>query len=174
MFERYTERARRAVFFARHAASVEGTKAIEMHHLLLGIMNAAPEFMAGLFAESDSEMKVRDELARRFPPQRPTSTSIDMPLSKDSRNALTSAADQAEKFVHRYIDVGHLLLGVLLQENSDAAAVLNAHGITFDKVRPIAGARVLEPRAELHKLIDQLPDDRLAVAAGYLRGLVGG
>ena len=37
MFERYTERARRVIFFARYEASLAGTEAIEPEHLLLGI-----------------------------------------------------------------------------------------------------------------------------------------
>jgi len=36
MFERYTERARRVLFFARYEASQLGSISIETEHLLLG------------------------------------------------------------------------------------------------------------------------------------------
>src|SRR5438876_905028 len=36
MFERYTERARRVIFFARYEASQLGSNSIETEHLLLG------------------------------------------------------------------------------------------------------------------------------------------
>jgi Clp amino terminal domain, pathogenicity island component len=38
MFERYTEKARRAIFFARYAASQYGSPYIESEHLLLGLL----------------------------------------------------------------------------------------------------------------------------------------
>ena len=38
MFERYTERARRVIFFARYEASQLGSSSIETEHLLLGLI----------------------------------------------------------------------------------------------------------------------------------------
>ncbi len=38
MFERYTEKARRTIFFARYEASVVGSPYIETEHLLLGLL----------------------------------------------------------------------------------------------------------------------------------------
>lgn len=37
MFERYTEKARRVIFFARYEASQYGSPYIETEHLLLGL-----------------------------------------------------------------------------------------------------------------------------------------
>ena len=38
MFERYTERARRVLFFARYEATQLGSTSIETEHLLLGLI----------------------------------------------------------------------------------------------------------------------------------------
>ena len=38
MFERYTEKARRVIFFARYEASQFGSPDIETEHLLLGVL----------------------------------------------------------------------------------------------------------------------------------------
>lgn len=38
MFERYTEKARRVIFFARYEASQFGSPFIETEHLLLGLL----------------------------------------------------------------------------------------------------------------------------------------
>jgi ATP-dependent Clp protease ATP-binding subunit ClpC len=38
MFERYTEKARRTIFFARYEASRFGSPYIEAEHLLLGLL----------------------------------------------------------------------------------------------------------------------------------------
>ena len=40
MFERYTEKARRVIFFARYEASQFGSPCIETEHLLLGLLRA--------------------------------------------------------------------------------------------------------------------------------------
>jgi ATP-dependent Clp protease ATP-binding subunit ClpC len=38
VFERYTERARRVIFFARYEASQYGSNHIDTEHLLLGLL----------------------------------------------------------------------------------------------------------------------------------------
>ena len=38
MFEKYTEKARRVIFFARYEASQFGSPYIETEHLLLGLL----------------------------------------------------------------------------------------------------------------------------------------
>ena len=38
MFERFTERARRCIYFARQSASEYGSQTIETEHLLLGLL----------------------------------------------------------------------------------------------------------------------------------------
>src|SRR5256885_4757169 len=48
MFERYTEKARRVIFFARYEASQFGAPAIEPEHLLLGLMRE-DKTLAGRF-----------------------------------------------------------------------------------------------------------------------------
>jgi len=40
MFERYTEKARRTIFFARYEASQFGSEYIHTEHLLLGLARA--------------------------------------------------------------------------------------------------------------------------------------
>ena len=42
MFERYTERARRSIFYARELVSVYGSMLIDTEHVLLGILRKIP------------------------------------------------------------------------------------------------------------------------------------
>ena len=44
MFERYTEKARRTIFFARYESSQFGSPQIESEHLLLGILRENKTF----------------------------------------------------------------------------------------------------------------------------------
>jgi ATP-dependent Clp protease ATP-binding subunit ClpC len=46
MFERYVEKARRSIFFARYEASAFGSPVIDIEHLLLGILREDKELVA--------------------------------------------------------------------------------------------------------------------------------
>ena len=49
MFEKYNEKARRALFFARYEASKLGSRVIESEHVLLGILREGEETVTELF-----------------------------------------------------------------------------------------------------------------------------
>ena len=50
MFEKYNEKARRALFFARYEASKLGSKVIESEHILLGILREGEDVIKEIFA----------------------------------------------------------------------------------------------------------------------------
>ena len=52
MFERYTEGARRALFFARYQASQFGSVSIEAEHLLLGLIREPTGVVRRMFAQT--------------------------------------------------------------------------------------------------------------------------
>jgi ATP-dependent Clp protease ATP-binding subunit ClpC len=62
MFERYTERARRAIFFARYEASNYGSRYIETEHLLLGLLREDHALATWFPGESDIEPTIRAEI----------------------------------------------------------------------------------------------------------------
>ncbi|HEY7863995.1 MAG TPA: Clp protease N-terminal domain-containing protein, partial [Thermoanaerobaculia bacterium] len=61
MFEKYNEKARRALFFARYEASKLGSKVIESEHLLLGILREGEDIIKEIF----SRFNVKPEEVRR-------------------------------------------------------------------------------------------------------------
>ena len=61
MFEKYNEKARRALFFARYEASKLGSKVIESEHLLLGILREGEDIIKEIFAR----FNVKPEEVRR-------------------------------------------------------------------------------------------------------------
>ncbi len=56
-------------------------------------------------------------------------------FTKRSRQALTLAQDEAQRFGHRYIGTEHLLLGLLREEQGVAAKVLMRLGLSLQQVR---------------------------------------
>lgn len=133
MFERYTEKARRTIFFARYEASQFGSRHIETEHLLLGLMREDRP-LAERFLRLDVEA-VRRELEGRTAPTQKISTSVDLPLSTICKRVLTYGAEEAERLNHLHIGPEHLLLGLLREESGFAAQLLKQHGVTYDHVR---------------------------------------
>ncbi len=136
MFERYTERARRSLFFARYEASVLGSPTIEIEHLLLGLAREEGGLTAVIFASHRlSPAILRDKLAPGRTRAAKISTSIEMPFSQESKRALQLAAEEADRLLHVHIGTEHLLLGILRVQRSAAAQLMAEYGLRVDNVR---------------------------------------
>ena len=82
MFERYTESARRALFFARYEVSQLGAATIEAEHLLLGVSRAASGVVARVLSDADlSTETLHREIAGRSAFGERISTSVEIPFS---------------------------------------------------------------------------------------------
>jgi len=66
MFERYTERARRVIFFARYEASQYGSPYIETEHLLLGLLREDRALTKWFPDQSNVEPEIRAEIEKRI------------------------------------------------------------------------------------------------------------
>lgn len=143
MFERYTEKARRVVFFARYEASHYGSPYIEAEHLLLGLLREYGQL--SLLLPSGAGEAIRTQIDSRFASVRPKiPTSVDLPLSNESKGVLAYGAEEAERLAHRHIGPEHLLLGLLREKDSFASGILRGQGASLEKLREHY-ARTLSP-----------------------------
>jgi uncharacterized protein (TIGR03435 family) len=136
MFERFTERARRALFFAREESSQLGSICIDTEHLLLGLIRDGKGLTNRLFADAGIALDdIRDEVLRRVPARSKTSTSQEIPFSAAAQRVLQHSAEEADRLLHDYLGTEHLLLGLLSEEGSVVADVLTSRGMRLDRVR---------------------------------------
>jgi len=136
MFERYTERARRVLFFARYEASQLGSISIETEHLLLGLIREGKGLTSRLFARSHLSLEtIRKEIEGRSVFREKVSTSVEIPFSAETKRVLQFAAEEADRLLHNYIGTEHLLLGILREERSVAATILMEKGMRLHAVR---------------------------------------
>jgi ATP-dependent Clp protease ATP-binding subunit ClpC len=133
MFERYTEAARRALFFARLEASQLGHTSIETVHLLLGISHEGRGVTGKLFALSHASYDAFLAKVQSGPEK--ISTSVEIPFTAESKRVLDHAAREADALGHSYIGTEHLLLGLLREEGSAAGAILSGCGMRLADVR---------------------------------------
>lgn len=133
MFERYTEKARRVIFFARYEASQYGSPAIDTEHLLLGLIREDKTLYRWLPKTDLQTIRQRvDEHSQRQPP---TSTAVDLPLTETAKRVLKYAADEAERLAHKHIGTEHLFLGLLDEESCFAAKLLRQGGADATSMR---------------------------------------
>ncbi len=136
MFEKYTEGARRVIFFARYEASQLGSSYIGTEHVLLGLMRESDGITGKIFSKSKLKLDmVRKEIEGRTVNSNKISTSIEIPLSPETKRVLVYAAEEAEKLLHKYIGTEHILLGLLREKKSLAARILAEKGMRFSTVR---------------------------------------
>lgn len=135
MFERYTEKARRVIFFARYEASQFGSPYIETEHLLLGLLRE-DKALANRFLRSHAAIEsIRKQIESQTTIREKVSTSVDLPLSHECKRVLAYAAEEAERLSHKHIGTEHLLLGLLREEKSFAAEILHERGLRLSQVR---------------------------------------
>ena len=116
MFERFTECARHAIFYARYEAGISGAAKIEPDHLLLGLIRADPRIRETLGEAREAAARFRTPIVE---------TDVEalrlkvIPLSPASKRALAYLHSTGGE-----ID-GAQLLSALLRE--DAAGPDNLH-----------------------------------------------
>jgi ATP-dependent Clp protease ATP-binding subunit ClpC len=145
MFERYTERARRALFFARYEVSALGGNAIETEHLLLGLLRQSKGLTSDVCERAQlNDDALRAEVKARSAGRVRHSTSVEIPFSEETKRILNAAASEADGLGHNHIGTEHLLLAILCEPATAAGQILTAHGITRVALREEI-ARVTNP-----------------------------
>jgi hypothetical protein len=134
MFERYTEKARRVIFFARYEASEFGSPYIETEHLLLGLLRE-DKALAHRFLGTTSSESIRKQIEDHTVVRAKFPTSVDLPLSHESSRVLAYVAEEAQRLNHQHFGTEHLLLALLREEQCFAAAILQERGLQLALVR---------------------------------------
>jgi hypothetical protein len=158
MFERYTEQARRVIFFARFEASQYGAPFIDVEHLLLASLRE-DKLLISLLPEGAPET-IRQQIETVTPHyDSPVATSVDLPLSGAARRAVVLAAEEAERLGDRTIEASYLLLGMLRLETGPAASALQPYGIDLASYRQAAGSLLpgaRPPKAPLSRALAEM------------------
>src|SRR5450631_4119572 len=108
MFERYTEKARRVIFFGRYEASVFGSPLIESEHLLLGVLREDKVLTSRILRSHAVVEAIRKQIEGHTTIREKVSTSVDLPLSDECKRVLAYAAEEAERLSHKHIGTEHL------------------------------------------------------------------
>jgi hypothetical protein len=141
-FQRFTDRAKRAVIASRQEAIRRRNEQVLPEHVVLGLLHE-PEGMAAktIAALGVPTEAAREALAAALPsalspptlPREPGKGHV--PFDSRSKNVLTFALREALSLGHNYIGTEHILLGVLEEEDSQGGGALTGLGITTERAR---------------------------------------
>jgi hypothetical protein len=135
MFERYTEKARRVIFFARYEASQYGSASIDSAHILFGLLREDRALMREFVGPTHLEAGIRIEVEKVIKRGKPFATSVEVPFGTESKQILNFAGQEADRLAHQHIGTEHILLGILRLKDSLAARLLASRGARADTIR---------------------------------------
>lgn len=135
MFERYTEKARRVIFFARYEASQYGSSYIDTEHILMGLLTEDYALAREFLGPNDLGAQIRAEVEKAIKRGKPFPTNVEVPLSAESKTLLDLATEEADRLAQKHVGTEHLLLGILRLKDSLAAKLLMARGAKPGAIR---------------------------------------
>ena len=147
MFERYSERSRRALFFTRYEVSALGGKTIEPGHVMLGLLHDAG-ILRVLANWKIPPAELRQLIEPHVKGDTRLPTSVEVGFSAPVERVLKLAVEEAERLLHKHIEPEHLLIALLREDDPVAAARLKAYGMTPDSAREYVASHLTIPPRE--------------------------
>jgi len=136
MFDRFTDRARKVMSFARQEAERFNHDYIGTEHVLLGLVKEGSGVAANVLENLDVDLeKVRLEVEKLVKPAPDVVTMGQLPFTPRAKKVLEFAIDEARALDHNYVGTEHLLLGLLREQEGLAAQVLMNLGLKLEDVR---------------------------------------
>ena len=176
MFEHFTERARRVIFFARYEASQYGNPVIDTEHILLGLLREDFALVNRYAVQIRSTEEIRTEIEKHINRGARISPTAELPISGDLRKILTFATEESERLGPRYVGTEHILLGILRLSDSPAAKILLARGAKPNAIREQLAkglaptAATIRPADAVRTTIDEFLDVLRRGASDELAG----
>ena len=137
MWQRFTERARRVVFFAQEDAGRLGENNVSTEHLLLGLVRENDNVAARILDRLGvSCQQVRSEIERQVT-RGSRMVGNEMQLTPRAKRVIDLAYDEARGLNNEYIGTEHLLLGLIREGEGLAGRILAALNVSHDRVMGI-------------------------------------
>lgn len=135
MWQRFSERARKVVFYAQEEAQTFGEGYVSTEHLLLGLLRDGDNLACCCLTEMGvSTIRVRAEVEAQLPRGDPRPTQ-DMTLTPRAKRVIDLAYAEARDLTNNYIGTEHLLLGLVREGDGLAGRVLAKLGVKLDACR---------------------------------------
>ncbi len=182
-FEKFSERARRALTFAQEEAQRFNHNYIGTEHILLGLVRESEGVAAKVLTNLGIDLNKVRAAVEFIIGRGGKSTSTELGLTPRAKRVIELAVDEARHLNHNYVGTEHLLLGLLREGEGVAGGVLESLGVNLERARAETtrilnqGAVQAHPGAKSSTrtpTLDQLGLDLTAMAlAGKLDPVIG-
>lgn len=128
-FGRYSETAVLALYYSRAALTEHGGKAIELAHLLFGLLKAADTDMSRVLSQGVALQPLAECLISRVSSPDLPDESVEVPFAAETKSVLHGATVIANEYAHDVIRPEHLLLSLLRHNTGPAVECLRRAGV---------------------------------------------
>jgi len=137
MYDKFTDRARKVIAFAKGEAQRIGHEYIGTEHVLLGIIKDGGGIAAAVLETLSVDLeKLKVDIEDRvMESQGGTMIAGEIPFLPQAKKVFELAAEESQSLGHNYIGTEHLLLGLLKEGEGVAARVLLEMGVTYRKAK---------------------------------------
>jgi len=132
MFEKFTERGRKVIVYAREEAERLQNDYLGTEHILLGTLREEDGIPVAVLRKMGIDIdQVRMEVERNLPSSGNTLTFGDIPFTPRAKKVLEYAVEEARLLGHNYIGSEHLLLGLIREEEGIGGKILRSFGVNL-------------------------------------------
>jgi ATP-dependent Clp protease ATP-binding subunit ClpC len=136
MFDKFTDRARKVIALARQEAERLNNDYIGTEHVLMGLIKEGSGVAANILENMNVDPeKVLKEIEKVVQPGTNMVTMGQLPFTPRTKKMLEYSLEEMRNLGHNYIGTEHLLLGLIRENDSEAAQVMLGMGIELEKVR---------------------------------------
>ncbi|MGE3173506.1 MAG: ATP-dependent Clp protease ATP-binding subunit [Planctomycetota bacterium] len=163
MFDRFTDRAKKVMSFARQEAMKFNHEYIGTEHILLGLVQEGSGVAANVLKNMNIDLeKIRHEVEKIVKTGPSMVTMGQLPFTPRAKKVLELSMEEASQLSHNYIGTEHLLLGLIRENEGIAAQVMMNLGVKLEEVRE----EVLEFLGASESNSDDEPDSESSSSSG--------
>ncbi len=135
MWQRFSENARKAVFYSQEEAEKFGEGYVSTEHILLGLLRSDTSTAYRTIARMGVDhVEIRDAVIAALP-QSDKRQAQDMTLTPRAKQVIDLAYDEARNLNNDFIGTEHLFLGLVREGTGLAAKVMGKFGISLEGAR---------------------------------------
>ncbi|KAK4436728.1 Chaperone protein ClpD, chloroplastic [Sesamum alatum] len=152
IFERFTERAIKAVMFSQREAKVLGKDMVFTQHLLLGLVaeDRAPGGFLGSGITIDAAREAvkslwqedRQNRENGESPQQSETSATDVPFSASTKRVFEAAVEYSRTMGYNYIAPEHIAIGLFTVDDGSASRVFKRLGVNVNHLAAVAVSRL--------------------------------
>ena len=159
MFEKFTERGRKVIIYAKEEAEKRQNDYLGTEHLLLAVLKEEDGLPIAILKRMGiTSEEVRLEVERNLPQGTNIMAFGDIPFTPRAKKVLELAVEEARLLGHNYIGSEHIFLGLIREEEGIGGKILRSFGAN------LLGARQLTINFSI-RAHSQVKDKRSATPA---------